>query len=496
MEKSQYSTGSPDEYDDLGDIVGSGNFFDDSETLENYSSDRSFVPSRSPSCGVKPENREEIQKIVEWANDTNTPLIPISSGLPRFRGDTIPRMGGVVIDLSKMNEIPMIDRRNRVAMVEPGVRFEEFKEKTEEKGLRPSWPLVPRSTKSILTSYLEREPIITPKYQFDISDPLLCTEVIFGTGDLFRTGSAAGPGSLEDQREKGQAHANPMGPSQTDLFRVIQGAQGTMGIVTWATVKCEVLPTVQSPFFATSEKVETLLELAYRLLRRRWGDEILLLNDFNLAKILRKNSEDILNLSRNLPSWILFISFDGYEKLPEEKVEYQVKGAKDIAKQVGVEMKPSVEGISGKEVLDHLQSPSEEPYWKIRHKDSCKDILFLTEKGRVPQLTKIVYKIAERYRYPAEELGVYIQPVVQGTAYHCEFNISYNSENEHEVRRAQKFYEIACEELIEEGAFFSRPYGSVADMVYRRDAESTAALRKAKEIFDPNEIMNPGKLCL
>jgi hypothetical protein len=38
-----------------------------------------------------------------------------------------------------------------------------------------------------------------PKYHWDIGDPLACVEVIFGTGDMFRTGAAAGPGSLEEQ---------------------------------------------------------------------------------------------------------------------------------------------------------------------------------------------------------------------------------------------------------------------------------------------------------
>ena len=45
------------------------------------------------------------------------------------------------------------------------------------------------------------------------------------------------------------------------------------------------------------------------------------------------------------------------------------------------------------------------------------------------------------------------------------------------------------------GAFFSRPYGALTDIAYRRDGETTSALKKVKAVLDPNNIMNPGKLC-
>jgi len=103
--------------------------------------------------------------------------------------------------------------------------------------------------------------------------------------------------------------------------------------------------------------------------------------------------------------------------------------------------------------------------------------------------------MAEAYKYPSTELAVYIQPVVQGIGCHCEFNLIYDWDNATEKQRINELFIKASENLIGLGAFFSRPYGPLADMVYRRDAETTIVLRKVKEIFDPNCIMNPGKLC-
>jgi FAD/FMN-containing dehydrogenase len=84
---------------------------------------------------------------------------------------------------------------------------------------------------------------------------------------------------------------------------------------------------------------------------------------------------------------------------------------------------------------------------------------------------------------------------VQGTGYHCEFNLFFDPSDTKEVGSLKKLSHYAVQSLMNKGAFFSRPYGSWADMVYERDAETAASLRKIKGIVDPNNIMNPGKLC-
>lgn len=107
--------------DELIRIVGAEDVIDDPETLEGYSRDQSFAPPRRPKLVVKPKNADEVQGIVKWANQTGTPLVPVSSGPPHFRGDTVPRLGGaIIIDLSRMKRIIRIDRRNKMVMIEPG----------------------------------------------------------------------------------------------------------------------------------------------------------------------------------------------------------------------------------------------------------------------------------------------------------------------------------------------------------------------------------------
>ena len=272
---------------ELAKIVGKKQVVTDEGVLRDYKDDTSFLSGKMPQCVVKPRNAEEVQKIVRLANEERSALIPCSSGGPRTRGDTVPEVeGAVMVDLSGMDSIVRMDKRNKVAMVEPGVSFGALQEEAQREGLRVAMPLAPRKTKSVVGSLLEREPTMMPKYHWDMSDPMCCIEVIFGTGDLFRTGAAAGPGTLEEQWASGQAQKSPMGPSQTDWAKIIQGAQGTMGIVTWASVKLELMPQIEKAFFAGAEELEGLIDFGFAMQRARLPDHCLILNRVNLSALL------------------------------------------------------------------------------------------------------------------------------------------------------------------------------------------------------------------
>lgn len=481
---------------ELAKIVSNESVVDDPETLASYSRDHSFVHPTRPGYVVRIKNTNEIQALVKWANDTLTPLVPVSSGPPHFRGDTIPSIdGAIIVDLTGMNKILRIDRRNRVAMVETGVTFSELEPELEKKGLRLNMPLLPRNSKSVIGSMLEREPVIIPLSQWDIMDPLLCIEVIFGSGDMFRTGSAAGLGSVEDQWRRGQSQVSSMGPGQTDFARVVQGSQGTMGIVTWATIKCELLPTLEKPFLLGSDRFEELSKFIYRMMWLRLGHILLVFNNSDLAHILAKEPEEYKSIRGALPPWVLFFSLAGYEYFPQERVDYQEKDMTEVARQLGLEPVGAISGISAYELLRLLGKLSEEPYWKLRHKGGCGDIFFLTTLDRVPEFVTVMHDIAKQHGYPTSDIGIYVQPMVQGTSCHCEFSLFYEPTDAREAARVQELYISASETLMDAGAFFSRPYGALADMAYRKDGETAAALRKVKPIFDPNNIMNPGKLC-
>jgi FAD/FMN-containing dehydrogenase len=481
----------------LSKIVGARNVSFSQATLDEYSSDISFVNSIRPVCVVKPAKSGEVQKLVKLANKTQTPLVPVSSGFPHFRGDTIPSTGGaVIVDLRKMNKVIFVDRPRRVAMVEPGVTFGDLIPKVKKAGLRLNMPLLPRKSKSVVGSMLEREPVTMPKYQWDMSDPLACTEVFFGTGDEFRTGQAAGPGTVKEQWKVGGLQKAPYGPGTASWHRLIQGAQGTMGIVTWASMRCEILPSLEEAFVVGSSNLETLLEMTHWLIRLRMVNECFILNSTNMATIFAEDgAKDYRKLKETLPPWILFYTVAGYEYLPEERVDAYLKDITEITQRLGVEPLKSAGGVSANEILKVAQQTSADPYWKLRSKGACQDILFLTLHDKLETQVKGMNDLVEKAGYPAANMGIYIQPIVQGTSYHCEFNLFYDPDNQGERNRIKDLSALATKNLMAMGAFFSRPYGENAGMILNRDAASISVLNKLKNIIDPNHIMNPGKIC-
>ena len=483
--------------EELVGIIGEKNVLDDPETLEAYSRDESFVRPMKPWFVVKPKNVDEVQGVVRWANQTRTPLVPVSSDPPHFHGDTVPSAtGAVIVDLSAMKRIIRIDRRNRMAMVEPGVTYSQLQPELAKEGLRISTPLLPRAKKSVTASLLERQPTLVPKYQWSLPEPLRCLEVVWGNGETMWTGDAgSGPHSLEKQWELGLAQVVPMGPQETDWHRLISAAQGSMGIVTWASIKCEILPKVHKLFFVPAENLGNLIDCAYKLLRLRLGDEFLLLNNSNLACIIGEDTDKIEALREELPSWVIIIGVAGRDILPEERVEVQEKDIRDVTQQSGLQLVPAISGAKSVQVLDTLLRPSREPYWKLGYKGACQDIFFLTTLNKTPGFFKTIYRIAEKFKYSYQDIGVYIQPQHQVAACHCEFSLPFDPGNKMEVAKTKELFIKASEGLIKQGAYFSRPYGIWANMAYSRDAQSTILLKEIKDIFDPNHVLNPGKLC-
>jgi FAD/FMN-containing dehydrogenase len=473
----------------LNDIVGTGHVFVDPETLENYSRDRSlFKPGRA-SYVVKPGSTEEIQAIIKLANKTLIPITPVSSGA-HFNGAAIPHQGGIILDLRRMNKILNIDRRNRAVRIEPGVTWGQIKKELKAHDLMPLPPLLPHPLKSALTSTLEREPMLIPKTEY--GEPALTMEAVLPNGEIFRTGSACVGPPDEIQTDL----VGPSGPG-LDWFRLFQGAQGSFCIVTWMNMKAPPLPKREKVFFIPFQKIEKAVEPLYAILRGMLGAELFILNRFNLACILAKKwPDDFKTLRKALPPFTLILCLSGGRILPKEKINYQEADLRKIAHRFRMKLETSLPvsgGNKGIAVLNLLRSPCvKEPYWKERFKERCCDIFFYTTLDRVPYFTQLVNKMASSSGYNTKEIGHYFQPLEGGRACCLEFNFPWNTE---EKEKVHDLYLNLSKSLVNEGAFFARPYGQWSELVYNRNSALTATLTNLKRIFDPNQIMNPGKLC-
>jgi FAD/FMN-containing dehydrogenase len=475
----------------FADIAGPDRFYDAPETLEAYSKDHSFTTPRKPLAVMKPRHTDDIKEIIDLANETLVNIIPTSSGFPKFHGDTIPACAGITLDLSDLNQVLRVDRRNKIAIIEPGVTFGKLRYKLEEQGMVPYTPLLPRSTKSVLTSALEREPITIPKDHWDFNDPLAGGQVVIGDGHVQGFGDSAGRSKKEI--EDGTAvPVFPLGPSNIGWLTMIQGAQGTLGIVRWASVRCRTKPSIQRPSFVVTEDLREIIPFVQKVLKPRLVEEIFIINSFSLANVISEEVNEIRNLRSILPKWALFVNVAGYERYPEEEVAWKEAHLKELASQDKLVLRDAVSGFSATSLLKILERTSDKDR-RLRYKDSCQVLPFSTILDKMTELTLCLTRIAEDYAYPSTDLSIYIQPIIQGCQCDCEVVFPYNPHDKQETEQVRKLFITAAKEMNNIGAYYSRPYGPLADITYK-DSGVANILRKIKGILDPNDIMNSGKL--
>ena len=468
----------------LAAIVGSEQVQDDGALLDDYLLDHSDARARRPVAIVRPGSAEEVQQVVAWANETATPLVPVSSGGPHFHGDTVPSVpGAVMLDLRRLDKILRIDRRNRMTVIEPGVTYAQLQAALVEQGMRVTPPLLPRANKSVVASLLERQPTLIPRYNYALPEPLRDCGVVWGSGEVLFTGEA-GSGStlLEKQWEAGFVQAEAKGPAQTDFYRLLTGAQGTMGVVTWASVKCELLPEEHELGFVTAGSLGELEPLVRGLCLSRLGDELILFDRGYLSRILAGTG--VAADLDGLQAWTLVLGLGGRGFRSAERVRVQKEDATRLAGQVGLEVRGELPGVPVGAVDELLRGLSPAPHWKLAAMGGNADIFFLTTLDRIEGYLEIM-RAAERQSLSTGSIGVYIQPQHQGVTHHVEFSLPYDASVAGTREEMQELTDDLAADLIAAGAYFSRPYGSWAQPVYNRDAASAGALRKVKAIFDP-----------
>lgn len=267
--------------DQLKAIVGAANVLDSPEVIDSYSKDYSLAKPGRVTCVVRPQDAHQVQKIIRLANQQKFAVVPRSSGA-HFHGNAVPKMGGLVLDMSGMNAIKEIDERDQAIHLEVGATWDKVQTELLARGFRMVIPLLPHAQRSVVMDWLEREQPLCQNHEY--AEPMASMQIIWGNGDEFVTGSASidhfrKAFCLEDGTSSG-------GPGPVSWERFIHGSQGTLAAVTWGIVQIQPLPTLSKAKFIITNSAEDAIEPIYKILRRRIGYECFLINNMNLASIL------------------------------------------------------------------------------------------------------------------------------------------------------------------------------------------------------------------
>jgi len=472
-------------------IVGPDGVSTQPEVLARYSRDLSLEPAGRPAMVVRPQDTPQLCALAAYASGHKIPLVPVSSGVHNY-GAAIPRMGGIIIDLSGWRTIHKVDRRNRAVRIAPGVTYGQLQPVLEQEGLRALIPLLPRREQAVLTAHLEGQPMLVP--EFNYSEPIYTAEIVLPGGELFRTGTAAVAPAEQNQSDL----IGPWGPG-IDWNRLYTRAQGTLGIVTWMNIMAEPLPKKQRLYFTAFDTIEDSVAFTYRVQRKWLGYECFILDRTSLAWMLAEDDADIMRLRPRLPRYVQVFCIGGLKRFPDERIAYQEADFMAVSQECGCSPRHTIPGVpqAGAFFQQHLRRPwPAEVYWKDRRRGGCADIFFIITMDRAGDCIRAMRQEAIAADYSLQDIGIYLQPIENGRAAHLEFMLPFSPADEDEQRRVRALHESASRHLHRLGAVFTRAYGHWGQMVAGSNAVQHQTAGKIKEVIDPNTIMNPGRLGL
>ncbi len=457
------------------EITGADRVISDEVKLESFIVDQSFTPKRKPIAVVRPMGVKDVQEIINAAARHNIPVTPYSSG-KNNQGFALPSAGGIILDMSGMKKIT-IDADNRNAVIEPGVTFDELQKEASNYGLRVLTPMELPGSASVLATYLEMNPLYAwPKYGIET---LLTMELVLGNGKIMRTGNGASP----FVKKPYDPHCNPY----VILNKIWFGGQGTLAVATSASVILKDIPESNVPVCLQFDSVADAQAMIRDNQIQRNGEDFFIMNNTELALLIAKDREEVLAVKTKLAPWNLVLVVRGRMN----EVEYQLKDLEDLIEKHGCIKMQGGDGLL-KQVLDEIESPAG---WEkfSKYKGARNTLQFMITVKGLDMVQKIAEDLCTKYSYPVDELGYTTLPVDIGRVV-CTVSFSRNPEESEETERIKSLYHDLADELITQGAFFSRPPATIAKSVFERMPAYYNTLNEMKDIFDPARIMNPDKV--
>jgi len=449
----------------LIDIVGEKNYTDHLIDLVSYSYDASEYSHR-PDCGVWVDSPEQVSEIMKLANNKGIPVVP-RGGATGLTGMAIPQRGGIILDLNHMNKILKISIEDRLAVVQPGVVYADLEKALDQYGFL--FPPDPASGKvSTLGGNVATNAggVKGAKYG-TTRDYVLGLQVVLPDGRIMRTGSRT-----------------MKSVSGYDLTKLFVGSEGTLGVVTEITFKVNPKTTVASTALATFDNLEDAGHAVSQIMYSGIIPSVLeILGRETIVAINQNTDLDLPEVDA-----ILLAETDGYTI---EETEYQ------IAKVIDVFHKNNAKTVKQAKSADEAAE-----LWQARK--SAYGVLariktnFVLEDVTVP-MAKIA-DLLKGIKAISENHNIMIATYGHAGDGNLHPQILFDGYDPDQVHRQEAASEDLFKLAIELGGTLTGEHGiglqKAAYMTLEHDPVAMAVMRSIKKMFDPKNILNPGKMSL
>ena len=453
----------PEVIDKLRAIVGHENVVVDPTRVEPYGAD-AVKEKFPPEAVVFPESTAQIVDILKLANEYLFPVTARGGGVG-YTGGAVPIDGGIVVGTDRMNKIIEISADDLYAVCQPGITTFKLQQAVEKQGLM--FAPDPASYKdSFIGGNIAENAggMRTPKYGVT-KHHVLGLEVVTATGEIIRTG--------------GKTVKNVVG---FDLTGLMCGSEGMLGIITEATLKLLPMPEATSTVRANFHSMEAackvltkftphgLLPMAMEVIDKFCVAAV----EENFAFGLSKEAEAILLVA--------------------------VDGSKDEVERNAVLIEKIIAANGGFDILRAKSKDEEDKLWDVRRAISPSLMKYGTLKinedvvvprSKVPELVAKIEQIGKRHNTFVANFG-------HAGDGNIHVNFVIDREDADAIARARKCVSETFQLSVALGGTISGEHGigyvKAQYMDYAIDQPTLEVMKGIKKVFDPNGILNPGKM--
>lgn len=452
----------PEDLQQLQALLSSDRVLIGESELLLHARDESHHPEHKPEVVIYPQSAQEIARILKFAHDRKIPVTPWGAGTS-MEANPVPVHGGIVLDLSKMNQILAISPEDLQTVVQPGVMRVALNEKLSHYGL--FFPPDPGADCTIGGMVANNAAGIQAIKYGATKDYVLALEVVLAHGEILKVGTRAMRTS-----------------SGYDLVHLFVGSEGTLGIFTEITLRVAGIPKEVSAAIAAFPSLEQAAHAVVQMVQSGLEPAALELLDPDCIRAI--NYLKGLHLAEQ-PT--LFVEFRGHAP---DLVKDDLQFAQEVCQSNGC---TGFSSAFGKEERDKL--------WEARHHLAyAAASLNPGKRAIVVDVAVPISQFPSMVEFARQKL---LEKNLNGPVFghagdgNLHVGIFYSPDDPDEYTRAQEANAAIVFRALELGGTATGEHGVGIGKIQFMRAEHGASydlMRQIKKLLDPNGILNPGKI--
>ncbi len=464
--KGKYGQVRPETIDDLIAILGKDGISTKKSDLENYASDE--MPFPKPHLAqviAKPDDTAAVSRLLAYASKHRIPVTPRGAGTG-LSGGCVPIYGGILLSLERMNRIIQTNRENFTATVEPAVTLETLHSAVEEQGLY--YPIHLGEMTATIGGSVATNAGGTNAVKYGVTrHQALGLEVVLPNGNIITTGGEFVKCS-----------------TGYDLTQLIAGSEGTLAVITRIILRLSTKATQKEVLFIPFTNLQDAIDAVPEILRLKiipYGLEFM---ERSIIEIVEKYLDEELPYHHHEAFLMVIMEGESTDAITEYFATVE-----SICKQHGAveAMVPGSERAKRK-----LLYAREQSYHAIKRFAPMEILDIVVPRSQIAVFVKQVKEIGQEHGIPIIAYGhagdgnVHLHPV-------C-----VNMGTVEWLNKLPQLMRLIYQVGIAMGGSISGEHGIGMDKKNYLDIEISPAklnlMKQIKKAFDPNNILNPGKI--